>query len=254
VRLHVLSDLHLERGEPLPPVAEADVVVLAGDIGPGAAGLQAAARWWTELPILYVSGNHEPYGGALPDITDQLRDAAKPFGDRVRVLEDDEAVIGGVRFLGCTLWSDFAAGGGEEERELAMELCARVVNDYRHVSWSPADRTLRPDDTLRLHQASRRWLGQRLAVPFDGPTVVVTHHGPLPPPFRISSPVRRAIAGAFVSDLSDLMGADRVNLWVYGHTHRSHDEDVRGTRVLSNARGYPREPVAGYRSGLVVEV
>ena len=254
MRLHVLSDLHLERGEPLPPVADADVVLLAGDIGRGVDGLQAAARWWTDVPILYVSGNHEPYGGALPDITDRLREASARFGDRVRVLEDDEAVIGGVRFLGCTLWSDFAAGGGEEEREFSMELCARAVNDYRHVSWSPESRTLRPDDTLGLHAASRRWLADRLAVPFDGATVVMTHHGPLPPPSRIPSAVRRAIAGAFVSDLSELMNAERVALWVYGHTHRVHDDDAHGTRVLSNPRGYPQERVAGFDPALVVEV
>jgi predicted phosphohydrolase len=254
VRLHVLSDLHLERGDPLPPVVDADMLLLGGDIGPGVAGLQAAAQWWTDLPILYVSGNHEPYGGALPQITEQLREAAAPFGDRVRVLEDDEVVIDGVRFLGCTLWSDFEAGGGVQERELSMELCARVVNDYRYVSWSPEDRKLRPEDTLGLHRASRRWLEDRLAEPFDGQTVVMTHHGPLAPPFRISNAVRRAVAGAFVSDLSDLIGADRVDLWVYGHTHRVHDADTNGTRVLSNPRGYPQEPAAGFDPALVVEV
>ncbi len=127
VRLQVLSDLHLERGGDLPAVADADVLVLAGDIGTGADGLRAAAAWWPDRPIVYVSGNHEPYGGDLPGITRRLRAAAGEDG-RVRVLEDDEVVIGGVRFLGSTLWSDFAAGGEAPDR--AMKVCARVVNDY----------------------------------------------------------------------------------------------------------------------------
>ena len=45
----------------------------------------------------------------------------------------------------------------------------------------PAQRTprkLTPHDTLRLHRQQRQWLQDKLAEPFAGPTVVVTHHGP----------------------------------------------------------------------------
>ena len=255
MRLHVLSDLHLERGGGPPPVvADADVLVLAGDIGPGTAGLEAAAAWAPAgQPVLYVSGNHEPYGGALPEITGRLRIAAAA-DDRLRVLERDEHVLGGVRFLGCTLWSDFAVAGDGAERERAKAICRRIVNDYTHIGWAPEERRLDPDDTVRLHATSRRWLEARLDAPFDGPTVVVTHHAPLGPSEPIADPLRRAIAGAFVSDLAPLMGAGRAALWVFGHTHRRVDVEVAGTRVLSNPRGYPHEPVAGFDPALVVEV
>ena len=106
MRVHVLSDLHLEQGGGPPVVAAADLVVLAGDIGRGVLGLQAAIGWWPEHPILYVAGNHEPYGHGLPSLTGDLRKVAAAANGRVRVLERDEIVIGGVRFLGCTLWSD----------------------------------------------------------------------------------------------------------------------------------------------------
>lgn len=253
MRLHVLSDLHLERGGGPPPAADADVLVLAGDIGPGAAGLRAAAAWWHERPIVYVCGNHEPYGHALPDIIGELRTAARAFDGRVHVLECDEVVLGGTRFLGCTLWSDFAVAG-VRQRERAMAVCGDLVNDYAQIAWSPAARALEPTDTLRLHRAARRWLEHRLAVPHAGPTVVVTHHGPLPPREPIADPLWQALAGAFVSDLRTLMGADRAALWIHGHTHRRIDVAVRGTQVLSNPRGYPHEPVAGFEPGLVVEV
>ena len=42
----------------------------------------------------------------------------------------DQVTLDGVRFLGCTLWSDFEFDGPERRRE-AMALCERVVNDYR---------------------------------------------------------------------------------------------------------------------------
>ncbi len=69
-----------------------------------------------------------------------------------------------------------------------------------------------------------------------------------------SGPVLRHLAGAFASDLSALMGADQVALWIFGHTHRAADLDIRGTRILSNPRGYPNELVAGFDPACVVEV
>ena len=253
MRVHVLSDLHLERGGEPPAPVDADVVVLAGDIGRGVHGLRAAIGWWPGRRILYVSGNHEPYGHGLPRLIGELRTVARAATERVRVLERDEIVIDGVRFLGCTLWSDFnVAGPGERAR--AMAICGELVNDYEHIAWTPHARTLQPQDTVRLHRASRRWLAHRLGDRFPGPTVVVTHHAPLPPRAPIADPLRRALAGAFVSDLTDLMGADRVAVWIHGHTHRRVDVAVRGTRVVSNPRGYPHEPVEGFDPGLVVEL
>ena len=66
--------------------------------------------------------------------------------------------------------------------------------------------------------------------------------------------MHRALAGAFASDLSELMGGDRVELWIHGHLHRMADLVVAGTRVVSNPRGYPHEPVEAFDPTLVVEV
>jgi predicted phosphodiesterase len=248
VRLHVLSDLHLERAPFEPPPSEADVVILAGDVARGSDGVRWARNWSGAQPVLYVAGNHEFYGHAWPDLLATMREAAE--GSAVRVLEDEQAVIAGVRFLGCTLWSDFAVAG-EEQRKASMSTCARVVLDYRVIR--RADRTLTPADTLAVHETSRRWLEARLAEPHPGPTVVITHHAPLIRS-RPASPLMRAVAGAFVSDLTELMGDDRVDLWVFGHTHVAADLDIRGTRVMSNPRGYPRQEIAGWDPARVVEL
>ena len=250
VRIHVLSDLHLEQRSFKPGDVEADVVVLAGDIATGTRGVEWARGWAGGRPVLYVAGNHEFYGHALPGLIGQLRQAAA--GSSVRVLENDELILDGVRFLGCTLWSDFDAAGPERRGE-SMRFCERVVNDYEHIQFGPTGRTLAARDTRMLHVSSRRWLGLRLAEPHSGPTVVITHHAPLirtrPP-----APALRALAGAFASDLSDLMGADRVALWIFGHTHRLADLELRGTRLLSNPRGYSHEPVAGFDPACVIEL
>jgi predicted phosphodiesterase len=250
VRLHVLSDLHLERSPFSPPAVDADVVVLAGDIARGIDGVEWAREREHERPVLYLAGNHEFYGHSTPALIDQMRFAAE--GSSVRVLENDEVVIDGVRFLGCTLWSDFDFDG-PEHREISMKLCERVVNDYEHITFGSTQRRLTPRDTRLIHLASRRWLSARLAQPHDGPTVVLTHHAPLiraRPPL----PLQRALAGAFASDVTELMGAERTGLWIYGHTHRVADLELAGTHVVSNPRGYPHEPADGFDPACVVEL
>lgn len=250
MRLHVLSDLHLEHAPFTVPDVDADVVVLAGDVAPGTAGIEWMRRHLDGRPILYVAGNHEFYGHDLPGLTPRLRDAAR--GSTIHVLENDEFVIDGVRFLGCSLWSDFDFAGAEN-RANTMRVCERLVNDYKQIRTSEHDRRLRAQDTRDLHVASRAWLATRLAAPHDGPTVVVTHHAPLVRQ-RPENPLLAAVGGAFASDLSELMDGERVALWIFGHIHRCADTDVNGTRVLSNQRGYPHEPVADFDPELVVEV
>jgi Icc-related predicted phosphoesterase len=76
-----------------------------------------------------------------------------------------------------------------------------------------------------------------LADPFDGRTVVVTHHAPS------SQSVHPRYANdlltpAFASNLESLMGGDGVALWIHGHMHESYDYGAYGTRVVCNPRGY----------------
>jgi len=250
VRLQVLSDLHLEHAPYPGTPADADAIVLAGDISTGTRGVRWAHSWAPGRPVLYVAGNHEFYGQSLPSLIDELRQAAA--GTAVHVLEDDEVTIDGVRFLGCSLWSDFEFDGAEH-RERSMSLCERLVSDYGQIRFSPEGRPLRAADTRAVHLRSRGWLRERLATPWAGPTVVISHHAPLVRG-KPEQALMRAIAGAFASDLSDLMGADQVGLWIFGHTHRVADLDVAGTRLVSNPRGYPHQPVDGFDPDLVVEV
>jgi predicted phosphodiesterase len=253
VRLHVLSDLHLERSDALPappPARHADVHVLAGDIARGADGVRWAVDWAEGRRVLYLAGNHEFYGHGFPDLFGDLRAAAR--GTSVTILEDAETVIDGVRFLGCTLWSDFDFDG-VGRREESMAICAAVVNDYRVVRYPPERRPLAPADTRAVHLISRSWLTDRLAAGHDGPTVVLTHHAPLIRG-RPKRSLLRAVGGAFASDLSALMGGERAAIWVYGHTHRRADLNVDGTRVVSNPRGYTRELVPGFNPALLLEV
>lgn len=112
-RLLVLSDLHVEFAPFVPDATVlqgVDAVVLAGDIHQGTRGIEWARKTFSSLPVIYVAGNHEFYGHHWDRLLDELRAAAELWD--VHFLENDAVSLGGVRFLGCTLWSDFEYFGG----------------------------------------------------------------------------------------------------------------------------------------------
>lgn len=231
MRINVLSDLHLGLGVIDPPDNDADLVVLAGDI----ARPKAAIDWASTLdkPVLYVPGNHEFYGHSIAGTLADLRRLAA--GTSIRMLDDDEVIIGGVRFLGTTLWTDFALSGEGAARDAAMCEAQRFMRDFAVIRIG--ERPFTPADSAALFERHARWLGERLAEPFAGPTVVITHHAPSPRsvhPRFADSPLNPS----FVSDLEHLLGGARAALWIHGHTHDSFDYDVAGTRVVCNPRGY----------------
>ncbi len=241
MKLQILSDLHLEQAPPPESFRCAGLLVAAGDIGHGTDGL----AWLQSLgcPVLYVAGNHEYWGGDLDRTPERLRTAAA--GSRVQVLEREVAVVGGVRFLGCTLWGDFAGGDPE-----VMAAIGTAMNDFRNIDRGGVRIT--PHDLLHAHRRARAWLAEALAVPFAGPTVVITHHAPSFHSWRgpPDSPYRHACC----ADLEELMVAHPVALWVHGHLHHAFDYTCRGVRVLCNPRGWSGDPARGFRSECTVSV
>lgn len=239
VKLNILSDLHLGLGALNPPQTDADVVVLAGDI----ARPKDAIRWASAFakPVLYVAGNHEFYGGSIAGTVAELKGLCA--GTTIRVLDDDEAVIDGVRFLGTTLWTDFRLFGDGEMRAAAMLEALRAMRDYSRIRLDDGAGTLlTPETSAALFAAHAGWLERKLAEPHPGPTVVITHHAPSRQSIhrRYSDSLLNA---CFVADVEHLADASRVQLWVHGHTHDSFDYAINGTRVVCNPRGYAQNGV-----------
>ena len=181
LRIQVVSDLHYDVAPANLRLAPgADVLVVAGDtcegVERGFAWLRAAVPKPT--PIVVVAGNHEHYRRFLPEEIAAGRAGAVAHG--ITFLENDEVVIGGVRFLGCTLWTDFALDGDGWQGS-AMVFARQGMNDYRSIAMAKKPwRRFRPADALAMHVRSRTWLEEALRRPFDGPSVVVTHHAPSP--------------------------------------------------------------------------
>ena len=253
LKLHILSDLHHEfaPGEPAPIEAVgADIIVLAGDIDVGVRGVRWSISESHRLgtPMIYIPGNHEYYGQVYPRALTQMRQEAR--GTPVRVLDREAATVCGVRFLGVTLWTDFCLTG-RERQAAAMAAAEEQMPDYRCIRVLPSLRRLLARDTVRLHEEARRWLQQRLAERFAGPTVVVSHTAPTVwsrnPAYDVD-----LFSGAFLSDLEWLMDGRQVDLWIHGHTHASVRYAIGGTRVVSNQRGYTGLESVGFDPGCTV--
>jgi predicted phosphodiesterase len=239
MKLNILSDLHLSQGGLAWPVNDADVVVLAGDI----ARPTEAVAWASRLgkPVLYVPGNHEYYGGSIEGSAAQLRRLCE--GSRIHFLDDATQLIGNVRFIGSTLWTDFRLFGEGHGREAAIQEALRFTRDFTRIRMDEASQVMfTPADSVCLFERHAAWLAAELAKPHDGPTVVITHHAPsrssIHPRFKGS-----LVNACFVSDAEYLLDGDRAQLWIHGHTHDSFDYVCNGTRVVCNPRGYARDGV-----------
>ena len=255
MRLQVFSDLHVDVRQPkaIQVVPSVDAVVVAGDVCEGAERAFAHLRQIVPMPIPIVMtlGNHEFYRRCWREEVAQACSVAPLYG--IHLLENDQVIVGNVRFIGATLWTDYALFG-EGYVPLAMHAAGDGLNDHRRITWSKEPwARFRPQDALGLHRQSRGFIETALAKPVDGATtVVVTHHAPHPRSIhpRYGDDL---LSAAFVSDLTAVIEAGQPQLWVHGHVHDAFDYQVGATRVLCNPNGYGNENAA-FDPALVVEV
>jgi predicted phosphodiesterase len=243
MRILFLSDLHLEVRPISLPDVPADLVVLAGDIDNGASGIEWAKRTF-RVPVLYVAGNHEYYDGEFNLVQRALHDAAA--GSHVTVLDCQSYLQDSIRFLGCSLWTDYSLAP-PHERAQVIERSRRFNPD--HMSIRMGQRAFSPEDAVALCDRHRSWLAARLAEDYQGRTIVITHFAPHRGSIA-SQYLNHPANPGFIVDLDELMG--RADLWIHGHTHTAFDYAVCGTRIVSNPRGYADEN-SGFREDWVIE-
>ncbi len=228
MRIQYFSDIHLEFGGCDYPVTDADIVIAAGDIGVDIEAVDWLAQ--APCPVIYIAGNHEYYGGDLEYTYQRLEAACNKA--RIDFLENMRADLDKVRFLGTTLWTGYAGANQEIMRDAEQSM-----NDYHYIQ--KAGTPLSADKLLEIYQHSLEWLESELSHPFDGQTVVVTHHAPtLKSWYKTAEAANDLRRFAYCNQLDDLIKKYSIDLWIHGHIHSVSDYYVGGTRVLSNPRGY----------------
>lgn len=267
MKIQLLSDLHLEvHPQFVPePAPDADLLVLAGDIGSYQNDSQVAGdnfglerfsplpQWgdWP-TPVVFVPGNHEYDMQDFDAAHDRLRRTCDRLG--LLWLERETLVLDGVRFVGTTLWSDFDALADHEQctdltRRLRLRQKAfRAANFYLAKTGTSRAGTPWLAEPMREQAlACMAWLEDALARPFDGPTVAITHFAPS---LRSADPRYGLAPGTagFCNALDHLL--PRATLWLHGHLHAPSDYTVQGQqadgtpwqcRVVANPLGYARK-------------
>ncbi len=241
----VLADLHLDEWlakgrDPIAfldpaKLAALDALIVAGDLAN-----KPKVRWprmlahlgqYVPLPRIHVlPGNHDYYDHVL-DGEDRLARICAEAG--AHFAQKRAIVIGETRYLCCTLWTDFALGGSIQS---GMYQAEKRMNDYLYIRMQSARyRKITPIDIARVHANHRAWLEARLAEPFAGRTIVLTHHAPLGTCLREEN----EISSAYASDLSALIDTYQPDAWLYGHTHHPCTLQRGRTEVRCVSLGYP---------------
>lgn len=166
MQIHFASDLHLEYLNRRFPdhlridrlyTPFADVLVLAGDIHVGTQMVDKFGRW--PHPVLYVPGNHEFYDCAIEPQIEKIKAAAKDTA--MIVLACDEYIDQGVRFLGCTLWTDYQLMGTGGRQLASMFACEARIADHRKIMGvQKVGQGFSAQQAFELHQRERAWLDE----------------------------------------------------------------------------------------------
>lgn len=243
MKIWIISDLHAEFGGPvnLTPPDHVDVMVCAGDVL--TKGISPSIKWLANnvarvIPVVFVGGNHEFYGASVQESIRDAREIAASYSN-IHFLENDAVDIGGVRFVGGSLWTDFRLFG--RDPALAMAHAEQGMNDFKRIKFSKLPyRKFKPIHAFRKHQETRDYVASELRRGKERKTVVVTHHAPssrsIAPEFRDDP-----LSACYASDLESLIAETQPTLWVHGHVHHRNNYLIQGSRIVSNSRGYPGE-------------
>lgn len=244
--IRVASDLHLEQllGQreeflamtfvPPDPRDAESILVLAGDISSKPAQLIPFLGWLKDrfMKVYYIPGNHEYYGHEFHSWATNVEEALEGTG--IAFSGNDVMVheLDGLRLICGTMW----AHGGSTLAEHAD--VGRCLNDFRLIRNGKGRFTV--PDMRAVHNRQRDEIKRLLETPFDGKTVVVTHHMPS---YLLCHPrFGTDINGGFASHCDNLLGGEHAPaVWIHGHTHDSIDRILHGTRIVCNPSGYRYE-------------
>lgn len=236
----MISDLHLEGNyfNIKECKTDADVLVLAGDIGRlDNHHHTILLRFLKECKevyehVIYVAGNHEFYFYDLFKGYDMLQEICYKVG--INFLQNSEINIDGINFFGTTLWTDM-------NMMLAEKATRRYLNDFRLISVNGKMLT-----SKQMYEENEL---ARVALRHTDANVIITHHVPNKEGIHPRWACNDGNYGFMNVNLQT-----KGELWIFGHTHDSADYWKDGTHFICNPRGYGVENLANFEPLKVIEI
>lgn len=268
MKIQVASDIHIEFERPLKykepfnlTYTDADVIVLAGDIG---VGFKEERNFVERIaqehgkPVIFVLGNHSFYAkGNVDRIRGRWAKYMREEGKDNNVFYLDEGynyTFGDTNFVGGIFWTDF-----NDYNEFDMLVASDGMNDYQDCRMSKLDSNFdnipcwdnvreylfTPRRSVDEHYKTKEYMSHMLSEWKGQRNVVVTHHLPS----AMSTDIRyknSSLNPAYCSNLEEWIMDRDIDLWIHGHTHSSNDYYIKEvdkpengkTRVVCNPRGY----------------
>jgi hypothetical protein len=257
MKIKLWSDLHLEFRDNqfdhihIPHVDDKETtLLLAGDISIGTESVPFIEEMCKNFKhVLMICGNHEFFENDIYKLREKFKFWELNEGpNNFHFLDNDWRILDGVRFLGGTMWTDFKDGD-----PLVVGAAHRIMADYEEIRCD--GQKITPSFILREHDRFMDFLLQKFEEPFDGSTVVMTHHSP-GNVLKRKGRQGNLVDHAYFADIEELIGHhDKAVLWVHGHTHTSYDYMINNTRVICNPFGYWGEQInSDFDPEIIVEV
>jgi len=236
LRLRYLSDLHLEFVKPNKidkyiekiPSGLDDICILAGDIGnPYHENYDIFMKFISAnfKKTYVIAGNHEYYNKykTIEETNAYLSGYFQQFKN-IRFLNNSYEYYENQCFVGTTLWSKILRPQYE-------------INDVNYIP------NFDYVECNRLNSLNIDFLEDTLAK--NENCIVITHHMPsfdLIHP-KYVTPQMAPYNQWFCSDLNNLIvrKKDKIDCWIYGHTHTPSYRQLLGIPFACNSIGYPGE-------------
>lgn len=235
MKIQYLSDLHFEfpqnrkwlKENPIIPKGE--ILLVAGDTYH--LGNQFTDPWiFDELSekfkqVFLIPGNHEYYKGFdVSQSEEQLQIDIRP---NVKLYHNHSLEYEGIRFIFSTLWSKVEKHAG---------VVYKGMYDFRLIKYNGQPFSIAHYNNL--HNKSMYFLTNALEKNTVEKCVVMTHH--LPSNFCNAKEFHGTpLNEGFCTDLTDWIEKQKIDVWIYGHSHRNvSDIEIEGTQLLTNQLGY----------------
>ena len=235
MKIQYASDLHLDlvenkaylKDNPIKPIG--DILILAGDIIPFChkSKYDYYFDWLSDnfKTVYWVGGNHDWWDMNMIHV--KLRTFFNVrknvhFVNNMAFIRDD------VKIILSTLWSKLSVA--------YQYPIQQRVHDFQKIKYG--DNPITADYYNQLHDEAVHFIKTELKKNDASKVVVATHHVPtlmnFPQLYK-----EQFWNEAFATELHDLIADNKIDYWIYGHSHRNIEQfSIGNCKLVTNQLGY----------------